>query len=300
MSLPTLENSIFDVRQFHVVGRLLAGELHQPQHPDAKCLQRSGRTGAPWRRRGSGVGVSVDPASSGAPAATGGATGVFLGAACRWAVRPARATPSRQSDRPGRLRDGPLEIVHRVRCFCEYRLRWWMIRSTICCSDSPASTPKSASARSYPLWLWSFRSCRWRSQVFLNRMSAPIQPSSSSWGMRAAEVDRQRLVREPLSPLARRLLLRLRVGDRRVVQELREIGEVVARVQKRVDNDVLRIGRVLQVAGAGNPQDARQIGQPVERPSRAGPRSAAAACAHRPPGRPRPSGPRRRRRCRAP
>ena len=74
----------------------------------------------------------------------------------------------------GRLGDGSLEVVQACTLRPAYRLRWWTIRSTICCSVRPAWAPKAASAMSYPLWLWSFRSCRWRSQVFLNRMSWAI------------------------------------------------------------------------------------------------------------------------------
>ena len=63
-----------------------------------------------------------------------------------------------------------------------------------------------------------------------------VDPASiMSSGMRAFEIDDQGLVREPLGPLARRLLLRFRIGDRRVVQELLEVREVVAAVGQRVE-----------------------------------------------------------------
>ena len=65
------------------------------------------------------------------------------------------------------------------------------------------------------------------------------------------DVDDQRLVREPLGPLARRLLLRFWIGDRYVVKVILEIREVVSPVRRRVESDALRIVRVFQFAVPG-------------------------------------------------
>src|ERR1035441_8787923 len=86
-------------------------------------------------------------------------------------------------------------------------------------------------------------------------------------GNARVDVYDQGLVREPLGPLARRLLLRFWIGDRYVVKVIPEIREVVSPVRLRVESDGLRIVRVLQVRRAGNPQHARQIRQPVEGPA---------------------------------
>src|SRR5579883_424965 len=80
-------------------------------------------------------------------------------------------------------------------------------------------------------------------------------------------VDRQRFVAEILPPIARDGVAGFRVGDPRLVEELRKVAWVIPPASIRVDDDILRVLKIFCVDGAGDPQYARQVGKPVEGPT---------------------------------
>ena len=273
------ELDLLPIGQLHPVLRLLAGDLHEARDRDGQTSARSARTGAPSGPPGPGARRARPEAggSVGRLLARGRSRGaLWRSQAGRRRRRKRARTDGRRRRAPARalfgLGDGPLEVIQPVArleavglAVVADQVHDLLLRQTGV--DAEARQRQIVPGLALVLEVVTL------AVPGVPELACPRASTrrASPAGCAAFGSIDQRLVREPLLPLARRALLLLRVGNLRVVQELLEVGEVVEAIRLAENRHVLRVGRVLVVLRARNPEDARQIGEPVVHPAAAPP-----------------------------
>ena len=189
---------------------------------------------------GSGLALFLDPAASGAPSAPGGA--VVAGRGPESVRRRGSAAVVQAATSPGRLGDGPLKVVHRrPRLLPELPpvvndqiddLLVIQAASQFQNSRAPSRIPTGSGPSCRALPQPGVLEPQVRSHPAIKHLLRDVRVG----------IDHERRVGEAFGPLLCRFFLRLRVGNRGVVEVLCEIGEVVAPVVERVEHDILRVG----------------------------------------------------------